>query len=356
MLPRETISTGPLVLRPPTEHDAEAIMRAANDPVTAHFLPLLPSPYTLEDAHAWIKKAGEGTQFAISGPEGGYQGAVGVTGPDRWGTCQIGYLVAPWARGQGIAARAARAVTDWAFDRGVARMELSVNVENLASVRAALSAGFSLEGVLRDLRVLRDGRRADHALFSRLPGDPGEPASRYLPRFDELTDGVVRLTPIDAGDAADFHALLSDPLTVRYSVNPVPPMDQLLRRCRTTEFWWATGQRVELAVRDAATGEFAGQIQLAQVVQPLDQAMVGYSLVPAFRGRGYMGRALGLLVDWAFRETALHRIVAGTDVANEASQRVLERAGFERVGVERELFPRPDGTRTDDVLWLRLRS
>ncbi len=84
--------------------------------------------------------------------------------------------------------------------------------------------------------------------------------------------------------------------------------------------------------------------------------MIGYSLLPAFRGRGFMTRAVTLLTGWAFANTPLHRIVAGTDVANTASQAVLRRAGFVREGVHRELFPKPDGTRGDDVQWALLRD
>ncbi|MFD2351764.1 GNAT family N-acetyltransferase [Nonomuraea ferruginea] len=83
--------------------------------------------------------------------------------------------------------------------------------------------------------------------------------------------------------------------------------------------------------------------------------MIGYSLLPEFRGRGLMTRAVRLLSDWAFAHTSLHRLVAGTDAANLESQAVLERAGFVREGVRPEFFPQPDGSRTDEVSWLRLR-
>lgn len=360
MLPRDVISTGDLILRAPSDNDVEAVVRTSNDPVTARFLPLLPQPYTAQDAREWIKKTRDrrdegGADFVISDASGGYLGAVGVPAPDRWGAVEIGYLVAPWARGRGVAARASRAVTDWLFDQGLHRVGLKAEIENVASVRTALAAGFTLEGVQREAKRLRDGRWADWAGFARLAGEPVPDTKPYLPFFEALDDGTVRLEPIGPDDAELFKALLEDEQTARFSVFPVPPMEGLLRRLRSTGFWWATGQRVELAVRDAADGAFAGHIQLANVAQPLDQAMVGYSLMPAFRGRGFMTRAVRMLVEWAFEATPLHRVIAGTDTANTASHRVLERAGFTREFVERELFPRKDGKRSDDLSWLRLR-
>lgn len=361
MFPREVISTGSLILRPPSEADAEAITRAQADPVTARYLTLLPQPYTLDDAHAYLKAAEAkwaegGAEFAIvDAATGEYLGSFGLTKPDGWGTVEVGYAVAPWARGRGVATTATRAAADWAFDRGVHRVALIAEVENVASIKVAYAAGFAQEGVQREAKQLRDGRRADWVVFARLATDSGAPAQPYLPPFDELSDGVVRLAPVTAADAGDFHAMLVEPGVAEYRVGDVPTMEELDRRCRYTGFWWASGQRIELAVREAGSDAFAGHIQLMQVVQPLGQAMVGYSLASAARGKGYMTRAVKLLVDWAFANTALHRIVAGTDVSNTASHRVLERAGFAREGVQRELFPKPDGSRADDVVWLRLR-
>ncbi|MEU0569368.1 GNAT family N-acetyltransferase [Nonomuraea sp. NPDC005983] len=361
MFPREVISTGSLVLRAPVSGDAEAVVRACTDPVTARFLPLLPDPYELSDAHEYLRLAaakwdGGGAEFTIT-ENGQYLGAVGLTAPDRWETAAIGYLVAPWARGKGVASAAARAVTEWAVDRGVHRVELMAEVENVASLQVARKAGFTEEGRRRDVKRLRDGRRTDHIAFARLAHDSGEAVEPYLPFFDggELSDGVVSLTPIEVGDAADVHRMLAEPSVAAYRVGPAGTLEDDERRCRYTGYWWVSGQRIELAVRDAATGAFAGHLQLAQVAPLAAQGMVGYSLLPDFRGRGFMTRAVRLLVDWAFAHTALHRIVAGTVVSNTASQAVLERAGFVRESVHRELFPNPDGSRADDIGWVRLR-
>jgi RimJ/RimL family protein N-acetyltransferase len=361
MLPRDVISTGPLILRPPGDGDAEAIVKTCNDPVTARFLPVLPSPYRPQDARAFLETAaarwqGGGAEFVIT-ENGQYVGSIGIRPPDHGGVAAIGYMVAPWARGKNVASTAARAITDWAFDHGIRRVELQAAVENVASLRVAYKAGFIEEGRLRDAKRLRDGRYYDMVIFGRLRGDAVAAAEPYLPFFEggQLSDGVVRLVPLAVEDAGDFHRMLADPAVAAYSVGPVSTWEEDERRCRYTGYWWVSGQRIELAVRDAASGAFAGHLQLTQVLPVLGQAMIGYSLVPEFRGRGFMTRAVGLLVDWAFANTALHRIVAGTEAGNTASQRVLERAGFSREGVHRLMLPKRDGGRVDDVAWARLR-
>jgi RimJ/RimL family protein N-acetyltransferase len=238
-------------------------------------------------------------------------------------------------------------------------VELLAAVDNAASQRVALAAGFQHEGVRRGGEVLRDGSRGDLAAFARLAADPGERITPYLPFPPDggLCDGTVRLTPMTAEDAADYHRLMADPEVIRFNVPPEPPdAAELLRRCRHTAIWWLTGQRAELAVRDAASGAFAGHVQLTHVAPPIGQAMTGYALLPEHRGRGFATRAVRLLVDWAFAHTPLARVVAGTDPENTASHRVLERAGFTKEALLRGLLPGPDGTRRDDLQWVRLRG
>lgn len=65
-------------------------------------------------------------------------------------TGMIGYWTAPWARGQGVAPDAVAAISRWTFDAvGLHRLELSHAVENIASCRVAVKAGFAAEGIMR---------------------------------------------------------------------------------------------------------------------------------------------------------------------------------------------------------------
>ena len=64
---------------------------------------------------------------------------------------------------------------------------------------------------------------------------------------------------------------------------------------------------------------------------PIDgKAEVGYSVVPAWRGRGIATEGVRGLVNWAFENLAMTRLAASTEPSNEASQRVLLKAGFRR--------------------------
>ncbi|MEV4461497.1 GNAT family N-acetyltransferase, partial [Microbispora sp. NPDC049633] len=113
MLPQEAIPAGPVVLRLPVEGDADQIARACSDPDIARFIPFVPSPYTRDDALAWITKAvpaaweNGGADFLLADPgTGEVLGTAGLKPPDRFGVTEVGYWLAPWARGRGVATAA----------------------------------------------------------------------------------------------------------------------------------------------------------------------------------------------------------------------------------------------------------
>jgi RimJ/RimL family protein N-acetyltransferase len=59
---------------------------------------------------------------------------------------------------------------------------------------------------------------------------------------------------------------------------------------------------------------------------------LGYWVVPPARGAGVATAAIRLIVPWAWEALRFRRIEAWVEPGNVASQRVLERAGFEQEG------------------------
>lgn len=59
---------------------------------------------------------------------------------------------------------------------------------------------------------------------------------------------------------------------------------------------------------------------------------IGYGVAPSRWGRGIATRAVADLIGWARSDSRLDWVGAETGVDNMASQRVLERNGFERAG------------------------
>jgi RimJ/RimL family protein N-acetyltransferase len=97
---------------------------------------------------------------------------------------------------------------------------------------------------------------------------------------------------------------------------------------------WArqeNGDGVSLAITVPASGGAVGSVVLLYGPEP-GVAELGYWLVPAARGLGYATRAVTLVAGWALRSAGFARVEALLDPGNEASRRVLERAGFVREG------------------------
>lgn len=111
--------------------------------------------------------------FAILDAEtGSFLGMAGLVSIDRDADQgEIGYIVDREARGRGIATRALALVTGYALGEvGLERVALHIATGNEASIRVAERCGYHREGVLRSL-YLKPGRRADFAVYSRLPTD-----------------------------------------------------------------------------------------------------------------------------------------------------------------------------------------
>jgi ribosomal-protein-alanine N-acetyltransferase len=65
---------------------------------------------------------------------------------------------------------------------------------------------------------------------------------------------------------------------------------------------------------------------------------LAYGLVPSERGKGYCTEATQLMVDYLFLSKDITRIMATTHTENVASQKVLEKVGFEREGTLRKPY------------------
>jgi ribosomal-protein-alanine N-acetyltransferase len=82
-------------------------------------------------------------------------------------------------------------------------------------------------------------------------------------------------------------------------------------------------------------------------------AMISYFVDEVRAGRGLASAAVAELTERGFGQLGLHRIEAGTAVANAASQRVLEKNRYTKVGLLRRHLLL-GGVWTDHYLWERI--
>ncbi len=65
---------------------------------------------------------------------------------------------------------------------------------------------------------------------------------------------------------------------------------------------------------------------------------IGYGTLPDFVGKGYMTEVVRLSCKWAFAQPGVKKVVAETDLDNFASQKILLKNGFVKVGEGEKLF------------------
>jgi ribosomal-protein-alanine N-acetyltransferase len=99
-----------------------------------------------------------------------------------------------------------------------------------------------------------------------------------------------------------------------------------------------------------------GGIQHFNVLAPYGKTVeMGYALLPSERGKGYCTEAAQIMVDYLFLSKDIACIQATTDVGNAASQKVLEKAGFQKEGTMRKRFF-SNGEWKDTVMFSILRE
>lgn len=163
------------LLRPWTPDDAPIILAAAGEEMMdRQFTSQIDS---LAAAEEWIallashRTDDAAYAFAVL-HEGVPVGNVAVSSVERRHlTGWVSYWMREEARGKGLATRACRAVSEFAFSElGLFRLEIAHRLDNPASCRVAKGAGYAVEGVER-ARLLYDGVRYDTETHARLATD-----------------------------------------------------------------------------------------------------------------------------------------------------------------------------------------
>jgi RimJ/RimL family protein N-acetyltransferase len=162
-------------LDPMSRSDVPELLELVGDEAIKEFT-LVPTAAGESFVRSWIRgyedgwRAGTRAGFVVRAVgDGGFLGFASMFRLDLPAReAEIGYAVAPSARGRGVAGRALALLTRWGIDDlGLERLELRIAVTNPASERVAARGGYLQEGVLRRVHF-KEGRRVDLGIWSRL--------------------------------------------------------------------------------------------------------------------------------------------------------------------------------------------
>ena len=173
-----TLQYGRHTLRPPAEKDVTAIFNACQDPLIPRFT-TVPAIYTMAHALDYVQRVPASIElkrelpFVIEfgvGDDKEFAGVISFhTISIENHRAEIGYWIHAPMRGNGIGTIAAKMITGYGFETmGFKRIEAAVDLDNHASQKLLISAGYVREGVLRQRVTRSNGEQIDMVELSAL--------------------------------------------------------------------------------------------------------------------------------------------------------------------------------------------
>ena len=146
---------------------------------------------------------------------------------------------------------------------------------------------------------------------------------------------LVTLRPVRAEDAPAMWEAVQDPEGIELTGTTASFSYEQVERWAATRA--GAPDRIDLAVVENATGEYAGEVVLNEHDPDTESANFRIALRgPAWYGRGLGTEATRLLVDHGLGPVGLRRITLSVLARNPRAVRAYEKVGFREVGREVE--------------------
>lgn len=157
-----------------------------------------------------------------------------------------------------------------------------------------------------------------------------------------LTDGVVTLRAHTPDDVPALYEQARDAVMLRWTTVPDPSTLETAREFALSVIpdGWRSDREWQFAVDapdDDGAPRFVGNVSLRNEGE--GRAEISYGAHPWSRGRGYVVRALELLLAWGFAEKELRTVLWRANKGNWASRKVAWRLGFSFDGTVRQWLP-----------------
>jgi [ribosomal protein S5]-alanine N-acetyltransferase len=148
-------------------------------------------------------------------------------------------------------------------------------------------------------------------------------------RLPSRRDGTV-IRALRVSDLGRFHAYRADETLARFQAWGPMTADEALAflQATSTVTDLIPGDWIQLGVAEASTDQLIGDLGLF-LAHDGRWAEVGFTLRRESQGQGHATRAVVAAIELVLASSAAAEIRAVTDVRNDASIRVLDRAGFQ---------------------------
>ena len=135
------------------------------------------------------------------------------------------------------------------------------------------------------------------------------------------------LRPMTVADLEDYHAYTSNDALLRYDYPAHGSLEESLEALVT----WNLSQPLgRYGIELKQTGRLIGNVSI-RPDERAQTAEIGYTLHPAYHGKGYATQAAHALLTLAQQMPTIQTLVGNVDSRNLASIRVLEKIGMTKV-------------------------
>ncbi|WP_158972562.1 GNAT family N-acetyltransferase [Paraglaciecola sp. L3A3] len=158
--------------------------------------------------------------------------------------------------------------------------------------------------------------------------------------FPILTCKNLLLDQLKHQDSDDIFQIFSDPAVVEhYDVDIFKTQLDAIRLIKHFESLFENNSGIRWAIRDKQTKEFIGSCGFSNW-NPFDHtAVISYELAKQHWGKGYATEAVTAMINFVLSENFhfyVHRIEAYILPTNQASEKLIQKHGFQLEGTLRE--------------------
>lgn len=147
----------------------------------------------------------------------------------------------------------------------------------------------------------------------------------------QLESNRIKLSLFDESDLSLFIEMSTCPQLMKHICKPFTLKEARAEFYEKSKPWkFECDQWLCFGIADIYTGEKLGNIGLKIVNSKQKKAEIGFMLKVAAQGKGIASEALKLLINYAFCDVAINKLVAYCATDNIASYRLLEKLGFSR--------------------------
>lgn len=158
-------------------------------------------------------------------------------------------------------------------------------------------------------------------------------------KMPSVTTKRLYVRPLEIEDASDLLEIYANPKVMmgNAGIKPITSMDGMLRYLQYGYLAYESWQIPQSMVLERLSdGLVIGIMQFHTLKERVGE--LGFFLAESQWHQGYMQEGLRVMVALGFQHLNLHRIEAQYDPSNQASGRLLERLGFVKEGILREVM------------------